>query len=311
MHKKIELTNHSYYAMKILKIAVWLLLLPLLPFTVALNIGGMADKLSILPRIERGGGFISGLSALVIVGLVLGIFAGGAMAAFGADIPLIGDDDNSTATPKETPEFSPTPIKTPTTPTPNPSVQPTLTATRTPPQYSDLKRFELIYRDYLQKSVQNETLTDVPVISMQYRETDDKTTELWIVYWKCDDGSSVVHQRFNIVSGYMYTVGHSEGNKPDQLQMYGVNNLESYNDSIGYIPTSSTEEAFNGSMDRGEFLEDLAKRMRAPTESESEIAFQMAVNESGREKAEKAFHEHYPLEESDGGCPGGAEGVDD
>lgn len=299
------------YRRRILRTLAVLILFPFLWIGVALNFLGAAERLSFLPGVSDEGGIMSGFSVLVLTLIILAALFTGLMAATGADVPdLVGDDE---------PKPAPTPEPTATaTPTPTPSLTPTAAPTPIPiqtetpePPLSDLDQFEANYRDRIQATMENDSLTGVPILATGYREMEDGTKELWIVYWECDKVEYMRDQRAAVAVVFANTAGHFKGEEPDRLRAYGVMNLETYNDTITYIPTSSAELVSNRSIDPDTYTKKWVDRMRYPTASESEIAFQMAVNESGQSKAETAFKEHYTVEESDGGCPAGAEGVPD
>lgn len=298
------------YVADALRMIAGIVLFPFLWIGVAVNFLGLAERFSFLPGISREGGVVSGVVAFLLTAAVLGVVVGGASAATGGSMPVLGGEDDEPAT-DTTSTAIPTPTSTPT-PTPTPMPTPTPTATPMPtPQLSDLGRFETNFRDRLQYTVENDTLTPIPVLATEYRETDDGTMELWVVYRECDNVEDVRTQRYSTAVEFANTAGLFEGEQPDRLRAYGVLSLESYSSAITHIPTSSAEAAFNESMDRSKYAENWNQRLREPTESESEIAYQMVVNDSGRTKAEQVFHEQYPIEESDRGCHGTPEDGDE
>lgn len=283
----------------VLMVVVGLIFFPLLPIGVAFNIGGIADNLSGLPGIKNGGGLISGFSALMII-VVAGLTITVAAVSLGADISIFNSGDVPSPTPTETPVSTPTP--TPTTASTTPS-KPTPTVTVTPELLpSDLERFKVDYQKRLNRTMENDTLTEVPILGMGYHEMNDGKNELWAVYRECDSLEYVRNQRYTVAADFANAVGNTSGSHPDRLRAYGVVSLESYNDSITYIPTSSAEAVSNGTTAPSTYAKNWDDRIRTPTRSESEIAFQIVVNQSGQSIAEEAFHEHYPANESDWEC---------
>lgn len=289
-----------------LRVIAGIVLFPVLWIGVGVNFLGIAEQLSFLPGISREGGVMSGVVALLLTVVVLGVVIGGASTVIGGDTSTFGDGND---TPTEvntsipTSNSTPTPTKT-TISTTTASPSKTLTAT---PRLSGLERFELEFRSRLEYTLENNSLTGVSPIALQYRETANRTSELWMVYWECDNAEDTKAQRVSVGNYFANAAGNFEGQKPDRLVAYGVKNLEAYNDSITHIPTSSAAAAYNRSMDPSTYTENWIERLREPTESESEIAFRMTANDSGLSKAEQAFNDHYSLEESDRGCPGVAE----
>lgn len=293
------------YTPVVLGVITAILLFPFLWLGITVNFFGLAERFSILPGISREGGVMSGVVALLLTTVILGSVVGGILAAFGGGVPMIGGGNDS---PSE--GTSPTPSPTPT-PTTSPTLTETHTSTSTPtapmtptPEQTDLEKFETNLRGNLQYTVENDTLTPIPVLATEHRETEDGTTELWVIYRECDDLESAREQRFSTAIEFANIAGRFEGEKPERLRAYGVLSLESHSSAITTIPTTSAEAAFNESMDRNKYAENWHKKLREPTDTESEIAYEMVVNDSGQEKAEQVFEEQYPIEESDSDCPG-------
>lgn len=297
-----DASDQGNYVAERMKIAVALALFPLIPFAVAFNVLGIADQLSFLPGIGRKGGAVAGIIALVYVGAVVGIATGSGAIATGADVPIIGGGDDSIAT---TPTPTPEPTETPT-PEPMPTPEQTQRATPTPtPELGPLERFEGDYRTWVDRSMHNESLTGVPIMATEYRQNDDGQLELWVVFWECDFAESQTDQWITVGNNFINTVGPHEGEQPDRLRIYSVSNLTHFEDEITYIPTSSAEAAYNETMSLDDYTENWWDRKREPTRAENETAYQMVVNESGREVADLAFFVDH-ADNDKASCNGGA-----
>lgn len=294
------------YAAGALRVIAGIILLPFLWLGVGFNVLGLAERFSFIPGISRKGGVVSGVVALVVTAVALGVVVGGASAATGGGIPMIGGDDGEVAGPT-TPTPTPTPTSAPTptpTMTPTPTVTSTATPTPTPEPMTDLERFEDDLRYRINKTVHNETLTSVDTLATEYRETESGQTELWLVYWQCDKVDPLQEQQMNLANAYVGAVGEFNGEKPVQLRVYGVTNLENYDDEISYLNTTTSEAAWNGTVSPNTHLTNWEERRREPTDSESEIAYQMVAEERGQEFADRAFHQHHV---EIGSCPGRSE----
>jgi len=289
-----------------LRVIVGIMLFPFLWIGISANFMGLAERFSFVPGISRTGGLVSGIVAVVVTALVLGVIVGGAAAATGSDIPMIGGDDEEPAeqiTPAPTPTATPTPASTPT-----PTTTPTALPTQTPEPKTDLEAFEADFRNRLNMTMENESVTGVPALATEYRETDSGQTELWLVYWECDELDPLKVQRVNIGNSFIGTAGTMDGEEPVQLRVYGVTNLKNYDDTITYINTSMAEATYTREVDPNTYVENWYDRQHEPVQSESDIAYQMVVNESGKDKADKAFKQHH---EGASYCPGGASNVSD
>lgn len=286
-------------------------LLPLLWIGDTVSVLGTAEQFSFVPGISEEGGIGSGIFAVLMAAIVLLALVGGTWVVTGGGIPLIGGGDDTRTEPT-----TPTPKPNQTvTPTPGLDTTPTTSATPTTSspertEFSDLERFKATIRTRLEYTMDNDTLTGVSPLALHYRETNKGTNELWLVFRQCDNVEGTRSQLVNTGNVYANAVGDFEERQADRLVVYGVNKLETYNDSITEIPTPLAASAYNGTIRPASYTENWTKDLRNPSGPESEIAFRMTVNESGRSKAERAFHEHYPLEESDRGCPGVAESGD-
>lgn len=286
------------------KIVLALILFPLLPFAVAFNVLGIANRFSFLPGIGRGGGAVAGVVALVYVGAVVGVAAGGGVVATGADVPFIGDsDDPAETTPISTPEPTPT-VTQPSTLEPTPTVTPTPEPEPTP-EPGNLEAFEAGYQSRLDNTMHNETLTGVPVLATDYRENDEGQLELWVVFWECDFAQSETDQWLTLGADFVNTVGPHEGEQPDRLRVYSVTNLTNFEDEITYISTSSAEATYNGTMSVNAYTEEWWDRKREPTQVENETAYRMVINESGQETADEAFYNDHADDDAFK-CNGGA-----
>lgn len=311
MATKEDASDRRMYITKGMKIALALVLFPLLPLAVAFNVWGIADRLSFLPGIGRGGGAVASIMAFVYVGAVVGIVAGGGVVDMGANVPIGGGGDSV----ETTPTAEPTPTTTPTpsgTPAPTPTSTPTATPVPTP-EPGSLERFEADYRSRVRSTMHNETLTGVPILATEFRENDDGQREFWVVFWECDFAESEVNQWLTLGNDYGNTVGPHEGEQPDRLRIYSVTNLTNFEDEITSIPTSSAEAAYNETMSIDDYTENWWDRRHEPTQAENETAYRMVVNESGEETAEEAFYNDHADDDAFK-CNGGAlpaEGSDD
>lgn len=291
------------YTANALRVLTHIVLFPFLWIGIAVNLFGLAERYSFIPGISREGGVVSGIVALVMTALVVGVVVVGTSVATGGSIPITGgwdDDPTAPATPTPTPTSTPTPTPTVTSAS---TSTPKVTPTSTPERMRDLGRFEADFRNRLNETMQNESFTGVPVLSSEYRETDDGQTELWLVYWECDRLDSLKEQRVAIGNLYAGPAGVLNGEKPARLRVYGVTNLEQYNDTMTYINTSQAESLYYREIEPSTYTKNWYDRQHEPTQSETEIAYQMVVNESGQRLADQAFNQHH---REIGGCPGGA-----
>ena len=286
-----------------LKIFGAIVLFPALWIAIAFNFGGIADRLSFLPGVSSDGGLMSGLSAVLITLVVLGAVVGGVTAM---GLPISGGDDDSPTRPSKS-EITATSTENQRAPS---TATPTLTSTPTPtPSPAEIRQQELTtfkadYRSRVNATFRNKSVTDVPVLATEYRETDDGKLELWMVFWECDGGEQHTDQLLTISYTYVGAVGEHKGAKPDRLRVYGVSNLVNFPNRTAFISTSSAQAAGNGSMSPESYTQEWWERQRIPTQSENETAYQMIVEDSGREKANQAFYnDHREIR----GCPGAAE----
>ena len=168
---------------------------------------------------------------------------------------------------------------------------------------TDLERFEADYRSLLNSTMERDDLTGVPVLATEYRTSDNGTEELWVVYWECDKADSEREQKVTVANYFAKTSGHHNGEQPDGLRVYGVTNLQNGYDTTMSISTVTVERLFNQSLSKRDYAKHWLDSIDPPTGNESQIAYEMAVEDSGNETAYEAFKEHH---REIGGCPGGA-----
>ena len=292
----------------LLRVGAVIIFFPILWLAVGFNFFGIAKRFSFLPGISQNGGVLSGIVALFLTVSILGVLVGGATAATGANIPVIDGGDDIAASTTPTPESTPTPSPTPTV---TPTATPTATAsqTSTPKPMTDFERFETEYRSHLNETMKRDEWTGVPILATEYRMTENGTKELWVVFWQCSELDSVKDQRISVANNFANAAGYHEGKQPDRLLAYGVTNLQQYDDSTFSISTDAAERVFNGSLLERNYAKHWVDRRDSAKKNESQIAYKMAVEDSGNETAHQAFKEHH---REIGGCPGGAsEGTGD
>lgn len=283
----------------ILHIIAAIVFLPIIWIGVTVNFLDIADRLSFIPGISDDGGILSGITALMITLAVLGIAISGVIViSSGGDLPFVGDNNSTVPT---------TPTKSPTETSSNVATStPASTSTKTPQlsvRERDLQKFKHDLTDRISHTMQNESLTGVPVLSTEYRQSGSDKLELWVVFWECDEVEPLQEQRRNIAASFVGTVGTFEGSEPDKLRVYGVTNLKNYNDTATYMNTSEAEATYFRELNPETFEKRWRQRQRPPNVSESEIAYRMVVEEAGEQRADEAFHQHH---KEVNGCPGGA-----
>lgn len=288
-----------------------IILLPLIPLAVATNALGLADRLSPLPGITEGGGAGAGIAALVYVGGILGVATTGGLLVAGGVSPVIGDDP---ATAQQTPTTTPTEMTTQTkTATPGAVLTPTATQSTEERRQRELEDVKDEYLNRVRSTMENESLTGVPVIGSEYRETDDGELELWVVFWECDFAQSQDDQWITLGNDVVNAAGPHKGAQPDQVQIYAVSNLTRFEDEITNIEVSEAEEVYNESLDGGTYIENWWDRRQEPSQAENETAYQIVVEDSGQEIADTAFYVDH-ADNDKASCNGGAkpaEGTDD
>lgn len=307
-----------------------LLAFPLLWLGVATNFGGLAERLSFLPGIEREGGIRSALAAFAFTMVILAVVVGAAVAVSGTGFSTIGGGGSTppstpassptapAATPTTTPTATATPIPSPT-PTATPTASPTPTTSQTPAAVTfpadkspdNLTIFEAYLQSQFKDTIRNDNRTGVPVLATEYRTTKDGVRELWLVYWECGRAAYARDQTqaiFNAITDSALTDYESE---PDRIRIYSVVPHKTYDDGIFRINTDWPERTINGNMAGEEYTEKVLYSMRNPSENETEMAYRMAIEDSGNQTAHEAFKEDDVLPEnvSDRGCPAGVEGV--
>lgn len=288
-----------------MKVVAVVIFLPLLPLAVAFNFQGVADRLSPLPGITKGGGAITGIIALIYAIGILSMVAGG-IAVTGDQAPLIGDDEPE---PTATATLTKSPI---TTSTDTASPTPTFTATPSAGERRQiqLEAFEEEYANRVGQTMENESLTGVPVIGSDYRETDDGALELWVVFWECDFAMSSDDQWITLGNEVVNTAGPHRGTQPDRVRIYSVTNLTNFDDEITYIEPSDAEAVYNGSLDGGTYTRNWWERRHEPTRAENETAYQIVVEDSGQETADTAFYVDH-ADDDMFKCNGGAKPHED
>jgi len=292
-------------AVSLSKVLIATLFFFLIPLAVAVNAFGIAERLAPLPGIRKTGGIGSGIVALVYI-LSLGGLILGSVVATGLEVPIISGDSPEPVSNTS----SPTPSTDPSTPTATSTATPTATTTDPTPTPTDLERRELQLHNFSEgylslanETVENETYTGVQIIGSEYQTSDDRL-EYWVVFWECRQHEQLVDQRVSTANIFLNTVADHEGEKPDQIRIYGATDLSGHIDTITYINTSEAEAAYNGSMDSDTYFDTWWDRQRKPSAEENATAFAMTVNESGQQLAQEAFYEG---QEEVGGCPGKAE----
>lgn len=300
-----DIAGRVKYVTKTMKVMIAAILFFLIPVAVARNVSGIGDKLSILPGIAKGGGVVSGfVAAIYIIGAVA-IVAGGGIAAIGGDVPILDGG--------ETPEPVPT---TTATPTPNPTATATTTATPTPTptatpsaeerRQMQLEGFQEDYLHRLQHTMENDSLTGVPVLGSDFKETENGTLKLRVVFWECDFAEGETKQWLNAGTAFVNTAGPHDKAQPDRLQLYAVTNLTNFNDEITYIQTSEAEYTYNRTRKPAVYTENYMDRRQKPSEAENETAYEIAVEDSGQEVADRAFYNDHADGRDAFKCNGGA-----
>jgi len=291
-----EKEEETAYRTALLRVIACIALFPVLWLGVVINFLGLAERFAFLPGISKQGGVMSGLAALAITIVILGIIVGGASAAASSNLSIIDDRDQSVG--KSTPTPTPEP-----TDTPDPTQTEAPESTKTANSLSDLDRFEAQYRSHLRYTLKNESLIPVPVLATEYRQLDNGAVELWVVYWECDNYSDTNSQRVTVANYIAKTAGGFQGTEPMRVRIYSVNSLEIQNSSITKVSISEAKAVNIRNISLKEYTNTWWNRLRVPKRSERDIAFEMTMEDSGRSVAEEAFIKQYPFEESDKGCP--------
>lgn len=293
------------YLAKTVKVVGAAIFFFLIPVAVARNMYGIGDKLSAFPGIANGGGVVSGLVAAIYILGTVAIVAGGGIAATGGDVPYLDGSEQpepaSTTTAMPTPTPTETVIPTTLTPTQTPTATPSAKGRR----QMQLDAFREDYLNRLKRTMENESLTGVPVLGSEYRETDDGTLELWVIFWECDFTDEENTQWLAAGDVFPGTVGMHDGAQPNRLRIYGVTNLTHWQDEITYINTSDAALAYNGTLDPDSYTENWWDRRREPSQLENETAYQIAINGSGQEVADMAFYVDH-ADNDKASCNGGA-----
>lgn len=295
-----------------IKLVTIVVLLPLLPFAVVFNAFDVADRLSPLPGITKGGGAAAGIVTLIYVCGILGVVTTGGILVMGGEIPFVADDGPET--PKPMPSTTPTePPSAMPTASPTPTSIPTATPSAEERRQMQLDQFKAEYLGRVGSTMENRSLTGVPVVGSKYRESDGGELELWVVFWECDFPQSQDEQWLTLGNDVVNTAGSHSGAQPDRVRIYAVTNLTHFEDEITYIETADAEAVYNETLDGGTYTRNWWDRRQEPTQAENETAYRIVVEDSGQKVANTAFYvDHADGDEAS--CNGGArpaEGTDD
>lgn len=230
--------------------------------------------------------------------LVAGVVAIGVVAVLGLGALGVGGPAPEGA---QTPEPTPTTTAAPTAaPAPTPTAiatataTPSATPTATPvPRQRQLDRFKSAFEDSLALTYERDRFEEIPVLATAYRETDDGTLELLVVWRSCDAAPLDARQHDALMTFFAVATDEHDGAVPGRLRSYAVSDLADVPDRVTYVDRAEALAYVSEEMTGEAFAQIWAERLRAATDEEEERASQLAVNQSGEASTERAFSHHH------------------
>lgn len=305
---------------EVLNIVVVLILIPAIPGAVAIDLMGIAGRLSALPGIREGGGISSGFGSLFYLIGLIGVVGLASSAVFagtpygpidGQIVPEPTDRSTQVATPStgsiptSVPTATDASVKAPVGHS-SPASRPTPTTEQSPAKIrrQELDAFEQLYTDLIDSTLRRPDKQDTYLLASKYVQNEEGDVILWTIYWECRNAKALNDQMSLLSIQYLIAADYHNGTMPDGLRVHGVSDFEALSGKIFDISTEDAKAFNSGEMGKETFEETWENTLQFRTEDQNETAYTIVAEERGEALANKAWHDDA---EDPGGCPGPAE----